>query len=115
MGRVLGIFLAIVVIGGAGLFCVSPLIAFYDVRSSARAEDVEALAKLINFTSVRTSLKGQLEAGDKGVPAPAIATGKVSSPDSPPSCARAPRMKGAIRGTRSTPAPITASAGTLCR
>lgn len=70
MGRVLGIFLAIVLVGGAGLFYASPLIAFYDVRSSARAEDVEALAKLINFTSLRTSLKSQLEAGDKGVSAP---------------------------------------------
>lgn len=70
MGRVLAIFLAIVLVGGAGLFYASPLIAFYDVRSSARAEDVEALAKLINFTSVRTSLKAQLEAGDKGVSAP---------------------------------------------
>jgi hypothetical protein len=70
VGRVLAIFLAIVLVGGAGLFYASPLIAFYDVRSSARAEDVEALAKLINFTSVRTSLKAQLEAGDKGVSAP---------------------------------------------
>lgn len=70
MGRVLAIFLAIVLVGGAGLFYASPLIAFYDVRSSARAEDVEALAKLINFTSVRSSLKSQLEAGDEGVSAP---------------------------------------------
>jgi hypothetical protein len=70
VGRVLAIFLAIVLVGGAGLFYASPMIAFYDVRSSARAEDIEALAKLINFTSVRTSLKAQLEAGEGGVAAP---------------------------------------------
>ena len=70
MGRVLSIFLVVILLGGAGLFYVSPLIAFHDVRSSAQAEDVAALAKLVNFTSVRTGLKAQLDAGDEGVSAP---------------------------------------------
>lgn len=70
MGRVLSILVIVILLGAAGLFYASPIIAFYDVRSSAKTEDVETLAKLVNFNSVRTGLKAQLEAGDGGVSAP---------------------------------------------
>ncbi|ESQ75205.1 hypothetical protein ABAC402_11085 [Asticcacaulis sp. AC402] len=63
------VFLVAVVLGG-GLFYAAPLITFYDIRSSAKTEDVAALAKLVSFDSVRTGLKAQLLAGKEGVAAP---------------------------------------------
>jgi hypothetical protein len=55
----------------AGLFYFSPSIAFSDIRSACKSNDIEALAKLIDFDSVRASLKIQLDAGPGGVGAPA--------------------------------------------
>ena len=71
MSRILGIVLVIVLLIAAGLFYASPTIAFYDIRSAAKSEDIQSLAKLIDFDAARTSLKTQLDAGDKGVQAPA--------------------------------------------
>ena len=70
MGRILSLVVIVVLLGAAGLFYASPMIAFYDVRSAAKSEDVESLAKLIGFDAVRASLKTQIEAGDAGVSAP---------------------------------------------
>lgn len=64
------VFLVAVVLGG-GLFYAAPMITFYDIRSSAESEDVQSLAKLVDFDAVRTSLKTQLLAGKEGVAAPA--------------------------------------------
>ncbi|MFT4077662.1 MAG: DUF2939 domain-containing protein [Asticcacaulis sp.] len=71
MSRIFGVILLLVIVAAAGLFYAAPIISFYDVRSACRSQDIESLAKLIDFTSVRTSLKTQLDAGDEGVAAPA--------------------------------------------
>ena len=71
LARVLSLFLVIVLAGAAILFYCAPIIAFYDVRSAAKSEDVGSLAKLIDFDALRTDINTQLAAGDKGVAAPA--------------------------------------------
>lgn len=71
MGRIFALIIAVVLLISAGLFYFSPTIAFYDIRSACKSTDIEALAKLIDFDSVRASLKTQLNAGPKGVAAPA--------------------------------------------
>ncbi|MGZ3304722.1 MAG: DUF2939 domain-containing protein [Asticcacaulis sp.] len=71
MGRIFALIVAIALVVSAGLFYFSPTIAFYDIRSACKSTDIEALAKLIDFDSVRASLKTQLDAGPKGVAAPA--------------------------------------------
>ncbi|MDV6332709.1 DUF2939 domain-containing protein [Asticcacaulis sp. 201] len=71
MSRVLSLILVLIVAGAAGLFYAAPIISFYDVRSSCESQDIDALAKLIDFNTVRVSLKAQLDAGDKGLSAPA--------------------------------------------
>lgn len=71
MSRILSLLLVIVVAGCAGLFYAAPIISFADVRSSCQSQDIDALAKLIDFDTVRVSLKAQLDAGDKGLAAPA--------------------------------------------
>lgn len=63
------VFLVAVLVGG-GLFVTAPIITFHDLRSSAKAEDVAALAKLVDFDAVRPGLKAQLLAGKEGVSAP---------------------------------------------
>lgn len=70
MGRIFALVIAVVLLVSAGLFYFSPTIAFYDIRSACKSTDIEALAKLIDFDSVRASLKTQLDAGPKGVAAP---------------------------------------------
>lgn len=71
MGRIFALIVAVALLVAAGLFYFSPSIAFYDIRSACKSNDVEALAKLIDFDSVRASLKAQLDAGPGGVGAPA--------------------------------------------
>ncbi len=71
MSRIFGVILVIVLLAAAGLFYASPIIAFYDVRSAAKSEDIQSLSKLIDFDATRTSVQTQLDAGDKGVSAPA--------------------------------------------
>ncbi len=71
MGRIFALIVAVVLLVAAGLFYFSPSIAFYDIRSACKSNDIEALAKLIDFDSVRASLKTQLDAGPGGVGAPA--------------------------------------------
>ena len=70
MGRIFALIVAVGLLVAAGLFYFSPTIAFYDIRSACKSNDVEALAKLIDFDSVRASLKTQLDAGPGGVAAP---------------------------------------------
>ena len=70
MGRIFALIVAVGLLVAAGLFYFSPTIAFYDIRSSCKSNDIEALAKLIDFDSVRASLKTQLDAGPGGVGAP---------------------------------------------
>jgi hypothetical protein len=71
VGRIFALIVAVGLLVAAGLFYFSPTIAFYDIRSACKSNDIEALAKLIDFDSVRTSLKSQLDAGPGGVGAPA--------------------------------------------
>lgn len=71
MSRIFGLLLLVIIAVAAGLFYAAPIISFYDVRSACKSQDIEALAKLIDFDSVRTSLKIQLLAGDEGIAAPA--------------------------------------------
>ncbi len=71
MGRIFALIVAVGLLVAAGLFYFSPTIAFYDIRSACKSNDIEALAKLIDFDSVRASLKTQLDAGPGGVGAPA--------------------------------------------
>lgn len=71
MSRNFGLILLLVIAVAAGLFYAAPIISFYDVRSACKSQDIESLAKLINFDSVRTSLRAQLLAGDAGLAAPA--------------------------------------------
>ncbi len=71
MGRIFALIVAVALLVAAGLFYFSPSIAFYDIRSACKSNDIEALAKLIDFDSVRASLKAQLDAGPAGVGAPA--------------------------------------------
>ena len=70
MGRIFALIVAVALLVAAGLFYFSPSIAFYDIRSACKSNDIEALAKLIDFDSVRTSLKAQLDAGPGGVAPP---------------------------------------------
>lgn len=72
VGRILALIVAIVVLVAAGLFYLSPTIAFYDIRSACKSNDIEALVKLIDYDSVRASLKAQLDAGNGPVPAPPV-------------------------------------------
>ncbi|MCR6657797.1 MAG: DUF2939 domain-containing protein [Asticcacaulis sp.] len=71
MSRIFGVILLLVIVAAAGLFYTAPIISFYDVRSACKSQDIESLAKLIDFDSVRASLKTQLLAGDEGIAAPA--------------------------------------------
>jgi len=71
VGRIFALIVAVALLVAAGLFYFSPTIAFYDIRSACKSNDIEALAKLIDFDSVRASLKAQLDAGPAGVAAPA--------------------------------------------
>lgn len=71
MSRIFGFLLLVIIAVAAGLFYAAPIISFYDVRSACKSQDIEALAKLIDFDSVRTSLKIQLLADDEGIAAPA--------------------------------------------
>ncbi len=71
MGRIFALIVAVGLLVAAGLFYFSPSIAFYDIRSACKSNDIEALAKLVDFDLVRTSLKAQLDAGPGGVAPPA--------------------------------------------
>jgi hypothetical protein len=71
VSRIFGFLLLVIIAVAASLFYAAPIISFYDVRSACKSQDIEALAKLIDFDSVRTSLKIQLLAGDEGIAAPA--------------------------------------------
>jgi len=66
VGRIFALIIAVGLLVLAGLFYFSPSIAFSDIRSACRSNDIEALAKLIDFDSVRASLKTQLDVGPKG-------------------------------------------------
>lgn len=69
MKRVLPVLLVLAVLGAGVSFLVAPLVAFGALRSAAKAEDVQGLAKLVDFDAVRASLAPQLDA-KPGVEAP---------------------------------------------
>lgn len=71
MSKIFGPLLLVIILAAAGLFYAAPIISFHDVRSACKSQDIEALAKLIDFDSVRASLRLQLLAGDEGIAAPA--------------------------------------------
>ncbi len=71
MTRFLSLLIVLILVFAGGLFYAAPTISFFDIRSACESNDVESLAKLIDFDSVRASLKTQLDAGDKGLAAPA--------------------------------------------
>ncbi|HVZ28845.1 MAG TPA: DUF2939 domain-containing protein [Asticcacaulis sp.] len=82
MSRALGLIILLAVAAAAAFFYFSPVIALYDIRGAAQTQDVDSLAKLIDFDAVRTSLKQQLDAGNGDVAAPdpkdpVAATGNV--------------------------------------
>ena len=70
MSKIIPIAVIVAVVLAAFAFLVGPIWCFYDLRSSAESEDVQSLAKLIDFDRVRAGLKSQLEAGSAGVAAP---------------------------------------------
>ncbi len=70
MSRALSLIILIAVAAAAAFFYFSPVIALYDIRGASQTQDVESLAKLIDFDAVRTSLKQQLDAGNGDVAAP---------------------------------------------
>ncbi|HEY0052804.1 MAG TPA: DUF2939 domain-containing protein [Caulobacteraceae bacterium] len=70
MKRFLTTVLMIAVIGAALAFLAAPLFAFFSLRSSAQARDVQTLSELIDFNAVRTSLRPQLS-GDMRPQSPA--------------------------------------------
>lgn len=69
MKRVLPVLLVLALLGAGISFVVAPLVAFGAVRSAAEAEDVDGLAKLVDFDAVRSSLAPQLDT-KPGVEAP---------------------------------------------
>ncbi|MDI7775100.1 DUF2939 domain-containing protein [Asticcacaulis sp. EMRT-3] len=71
MSRLLSFLLVVIVAGAAALFYFAPTLAFYDIRSACKSQDIGSLAELVDFDAVRTSLRIQLEAGRQGVAAPA--------------------------------------------
>jgi hypothetical protein len=70
VSRALSIVILIAAAAAAAFFYFSPVIALYDIRGAAQTQDVDSLAKLIDFDAVRTSLKQQLDAGNGDVAAP---------------------------------------------
>jgi hypothetical protein len=71
VSRALSLIILIAAAAAAAFFYFSPVIALYDIRGAAQTQDVDSLAKLIDFDAVRTSLKEQLDAGNGDVAAPA--------------------------------------------
>ena len=69
-GGVLGNLIMLVVIGVAIAFFAAPAVAFFGIRSAAEANDAAGLARLIDFTAVRQSLRPQLS-GNPAALAPA--------------------------------------------
>jgi len=70
VSRTLSILLLVIVVAAAGLFYAAPVITFYDIRSACQSQDVQSLAREVDFDRVRTSLRTQLDAGDQGIAAP---------------------------------------------
>lgn len=70
MSRALSLIILIAAAAAAAFFYFSPVIALYDIRGASQTQDIESLAKLIDFDAVRTSLKQQLDAGNGDVAAP---------------------------------------------
>lgn len=60
MKRLFGNLLILAVVVAAVSFFVAPAVGFFAIRSAAEAGDVQGLARLIDFTAVRQSLRPQL-------------------------------------------------------
>lgn len=63
------VILFVLIMAGLAFFA-SPVVAFFGIRSAAEASDVAGLARLIDFTAVRQSLRPQLD-GNPAALAPA--------------------------------------------
>lgn len=81
MGRAIGdvvmkklfgnLLLAAIVLAVISFFA-APGVAFFAIRSAADASDVQGLSRLVDFTSVRQSLRPQLVGGAALAPAPSL-------------------------------------------
>lgn len=69
-GGLFGKLILLIVIAAAVSFFAAPAVAFFGIRSAAEANDVAGLARLIDFTAVRQSLRPQLD-GNPAALAPA--------------------------------------------
>jgi len=58
--RLFGNLLILAVVAAAVAFFAAPAVGFFAIRSAAEAGDVQGLARLIDFTAVRQSLRPQL-------------------------------------------------------
>lgn len=72
MKRLLSILIVVGVLGAAASFVLAPYVAFFAVRSAAKAEDVQGLADLVDYDAVRTSLRAQLAEGAGQAPPPSV-------------------------------------------
>ena len=69
-GGVLGNLILLAIIGTVVAFFAAPAVAFFGIRSAAEANDAAGLARLIDFTAVRQSLRPQMS-GNPAALAPA--------------------------------------------
>jgi len=63
VGTALTILLALAAVALAGVYAVSPVLAFRELQEAARAGDRDRLEALIDFPAVREDLKRQVDAG----------------------------------------------------
>lgn len=66
MSRILPLTIIFALLAFVAAFLAGPIWSFYDLRSSAEAEDIQSLAELVAFDDVRTSLKAQLITSSEG-------------------------------------------------
>lgn len=71
MKRLIGNLLGLAVIAAIAAFFAAPAVAYFAVRSAAESNDVEALARLIDYPAVRQGLRPQLDGRPEAMePAP---------------------------------------------
>ena len=68
MQRLLTTVLTIAVIFAALAFVGAPFYGFFALRAAARDQDVQALAELVDYDAVRSSLRPQLGGASNAVP-----------------------------------------------
>lgn len=73
MKRLIGNLLGLAVIAAIAAFFAAPAVAYFAVRSAAESNDVEALARLIDYPAVRQGLRPQLDGRPEAMaPAPSF-------------------------------------------